>query len=38
MDLLDQIRSDYEHFPKDQSFHLYADDVYFKDPSTSFAG
>ena len=38
MDLLDQIRSDYEHFPKDQSFHLYADDVYFKDPLNEFRG
>jgi hypothetical protein len=38
MDLLNQIRADYQRFPKDQSFHLYADDVYFKDPVNEFRG
>lgn len=37
MDLLEQIRQDYQRFPQQQSYHLYADDVYFKDPSTNFA-
>jgi hypothetical protein len=32
MDLLDQIRADYQQFPHHQSYHLYAEDVYFKDP------
>ncbi|NJL45161.1 MAG: DUF2358 domain-containing protein [Leptolyngbyaceae cyanobacterium SM2_3_12] len=38
MDLLDQIRLDYQTFPADQSYHLYAEDVYFKDPLTEFRG
>lgn len=38
MDLLDQIRLDYQRFPADQSYHLYAEDVYFKDPLTEFRG
>jgi hypothetical protein len=32
------LQSDYQHFPKDQSYHLYAEDVYFKDPMTEFCG
>ncbi|MGB3136419.1 MAG: DUF2358 domain-containing protein [Nodosilinea sp.] len=38
MDLLEQIRLDYQRFPKDQSYHLYANDVYFKDPLNEFRG
>ena len=38
MDLLEQIRADYQRFPQDQSFHLDADDVYFKDPLNEFRG
>ncbi|HZG39584.1 MAG TPA: DUF2358 domain-containing protein [Nodosilinea sp.] len=38
MDILDQIRLDYQRFPDDQSYHLYADDVYFKDPLNQFRG
>ncbi|TVP68088.1 MAG: DUF2358 domain-containing protein [Leptolyngbya sp. LCM1.Bin17] len=38
MDLLEQIRLDYQQFPKHQSYHLYADDVYFKDPLNEFRG
>lgn len=38
MDLLEQIRQDYQRFPQQQSYHLYADDVYFKDPLNEFRG
>lgn len=38
MDILDQIRLDYQRFPDDQSYHLYAEDVYFKDPLNQFRG
>lgn len=38
MDLLEQIRQDYQRFPHDQSYHLYAEDVYFKDPLNEFRG
>jgi hypothetical protein len=38
MDLLEQIRLDYQQFPQAQSYHLYADDVYFKDPLNEFRG
>ena len=33
-----QIRQDYQIFPKDQSYDLYAPDVYFKDPLNEFRG
>ncbi len=38
MDILEQIRLDYERFPVQQSYHLYAEDVYFKDPLNEFCG
>ncbi|MEM8805405.1 MAG: DUF2358 domain-containing protein [Cyanobacteria bacterium P01_G01_bin.38] len=38
MDIATQIKVDYQSFPKDQSFHLYAEDVYFKDPLNEFRG
>ncbi|MBW4460208.1 MAG: DUF2358 domain-containing protein [Nodosilinea sp. WJT8-NPBG4] len=38
MDILEQIRLDYQRFPHDQSYHLYAEDVYFKDPLNQFRG
>jgi hypothetical protein len=38
MDILDQIRLDYQRFPHDQSYHLYAEDVYFQDPLNRFRG
>lgn len=38
MDILDRIRDDYQRFPKDQSYDLYADGVYFKDPLNEFHG
>ena len=38
MTLIENLKADYARFPVDQSFHLYAQDVYFKDPMTSFKG
>jgi Uncharacterized conserved protein (DUF2358) len=38
MNLLDTLTADYAKFPKDQSYDLYATDVFFKDPWTSFRG
>ena len=33
-----QLRQDYERFPKDQTYELYAKDVHFKDPLNEFDG
>lgn len=38
MDILALLRTDYQRFPKDQTYGLYAEDVYFKDPMTEFRG
>jgi Uncharacterized conserved protein (DUF2358) len=38
MNLLDALKADYEKFPRDQSYHLYAGTVFFQDPLTSFRG
>ncbi|MGL5032687.1 MAG: DUF2358 domain-containing protein [Microcystaceae cyanobacterium] len=38
MDILEQIKTDYERFPADPSYHLYTENVYFKDPLTQFKG
>jgi hypothetical protein len=38
MDILDALQSDYQRFPADQTYSLYAPDVYFKDPMTEFRG
>ncbi len=38
MDILNRIRADYESFPADQSYDLYAPDVYFQDPLNQFRG
>lgn len=38
MTILDAIKADYQRFPKDQTYSLYAEDVFFKDPMTSFRG
>lgn len=34
----DRIRQDYANFPNDQSYDLYAQDVFFKDPLNQFRG
>ncbi len=38
MDLLTALRQDYDRFPQDQTYSLYAEDVFFKDPMTEFRG
>lgn len=36
--LLEILRADYARFPEDPSYEIYAEDVYFRDPMTSFRG
>jgi Uncharacterized conserved protein (DUF2358) len=38
MDIITTLRQDYVKFPLDQSYEIYAEDVYFKDPLTQFRG
>jgi hypothetical protein len=38
MDILEILKEDYRKFPKDQTYALYAEDVYFKDPLNEFRG
>lgn len=38
MNLLEILRQDYARFPKDQTYSIYAKDVFFKDPITEFRG
>jgi hypothetical protein len=38
MDILDILREDYRNFPKNQTYSIYAEDVYFKDPMNEFRG
>ena len=38
MNLIEIIRADYQQFPNNQSYNIYAEDVYFKDPLTEFRG
>jgi len=38
MDILEILQSDYQRFPKDQTYGIYAEDVYFKDPMSEFRG
>jgi hypothetical protein len=38
MDLLTCLQSDYQRFPIDQTYSLYASDVYFQDPLNRFYG
>lgn len=37
-DILEQLKADYARFPKEQTYSLYAEAVYFKDPMTEFRG
>ncbi|MGJ3251800.1 MAG: DUF2358 domain-containing protein [Elainellaceae cyanobacterium] len=37
-DILDILKNDYQTFPKDQHYDIYAEDVYFKDPLNEFHG
>ena len=36
--LIEQLKQDYARFPEDQTYSLYAEDVYFKDPLNEFNG
>jgi len=38
MDIVERLRADYARFPTDQSYDIYADEVYFKDPLNEFCG
>jgi hypothetical protein len=38
MDILSVLRKDYASFPIDQSYDIYAEDVYFQDPLSRFTG
>ena len=38
VDIMQRLQEDYARFPKGQSYDIYADDVYFKDPMNSFKG
>jgi len=37
-DLVAILQEDYQRFPQDQTFEIYAEDVYFKDPLNEFQG
>lgn len=38
MDIVETLKQDYHRFPADQTYSLYAEDVYFKDPLNEFRG
>jgi Uncharacterized conserved protein (DUF2358) len=38
LDILDILAADYRNFPRNQTYSLYAPDVYFKDPMNEFRG
>lgn len=38
MDIVETLKQDYQKFPEDQTYSIYADDVYFKDPLNEFRG
>jgi hypothetical protein len=38
MDIIQILRQDYQKFPQDQSYNIYAENVYFKDPMNQFYG
>ena len=37
-DILTVLKEDYRRFPVDQSYDIYSEDVYFKDPMNEFRG
>jgi hypothetical protein len=37
-DILEILKQDYQRFPVDQTYSLYANDVFFKDPLNEFRG
>lgn len=38
MNILQTLKQDYQRFPANQTYSIYAEDVYFKDPMTKFRG
>ena len=36
--VIERLQEDYQRFPEDQSYDLYASEVYFKDPMNEFRG
>jgi Uncharacterized conserved protein (DUF2358) len=38
MNILEILKADYQNFPKQQTFSIYAPDVYFRDPLSQFRG
>ena len=38
MEILQVLKDDYSHFPADQTYDIYVDNVYFKDPLSQFRG
>ncbi len=36
--IISTLKADYDRFPKEQTYDIYADDVYFKDPTSEFRG
>ena len=38
MDIIETLKADYKKFPVDQTYSIYADNVYFQDPMTKFRG
>ena len=38
MNLIDILKKDYQQFPNHQTYSIYADNVYFKDPMNQFRG
>lgn len=38
MNIIDILKQDYQQFPNHQTYSIYADNVYFKDPMNQFKG
>ncbi|MBF2020290.1 MAG: DUF2358 domain-containing protein [Hydrococcus sp. C42_A2020_068] len=38
MDIIEILKDDYQRFPADQTYSIYAENVYFKDPLNEFRG
>lgn len=38
MDIIEILKDDYQRFPNEQTYSIYAEDVYFQDPVNKFRG
>jgi hypothetical protein len=38
MDIIEILKQDYQKFPHDQTYNIYAENVFFKDPMNQFRG